>query len=79
MTISHLSWTPAVPQAAAEDAEEQEAANQSAEDKAEYKDNQNMVHCWSYYTLHVAFLLLVVYIYIFVFVYIIIFVFPGLG
>ena len=39
VTICHLSWTPAVPQAAAEDAEEQEAANQSAEDKSEYKDN----------------------------------------
>ena len=37
VTISHLSWTPAVPQAAAEDAEEEDAANQSAEDKSEEK------------------------------------------
>ena len=37
LAISNISWTPAVPQAAAEDAEEEEAANQSAEDKSEEK------------------------------------------
>ena len=37
LAISNLSWTPVVPQTAAEDAEEEEAANQSAEDKSEEK------------------------------------------